>query len=125
MTEQQRAYYYEMINRGRGFILLREGELAGIATFAIGDDDHKYLYNYESWTIMDDDPDGETAYIHQYLSNGILDKQNHITLGYFMQYLKSRFPNVKRIKWSRVDANYRKHGITEGVRVYVHCKNIK
>lgn len=125
MDTGQVQYYKDMLNRDRGQLFYNEGKMIGIITFFIGDDDEKYLHK-EAWTVIEDDPQGATVYIDQFLS------PDHDFLGKiykefdtFLQWIKEKFPTVKRAKWVRVNAAFRKRGIKEGVTSNVHTKSIK
>ena len=107
-------------------MFLKDGHIAAIATFFIGDDDGRYLYDRVPWTVIEDDPTGKTVYIDQLLikdhaANGCMHRE--FTL--FLRWIKNNFPNVKCAKWARVNAEFRKHGIKEGVKSNVHTKNIR
>jgi len=126
MDDSQVQYYHDMLARDRAVMLVKEGHLVSIVTFFVGDDDDKYLTCHEPWTIVEDDPNGSTLYIDQWLTY-----KGRSTAGYIhrefskgLVSLKEKFVNLKRAKWIRVGAQFRKHGITEGVKRYVHCKNI-
>lgn len=115
-----------MLERNRGHIFVKDGHVAAVATFFIGDDDDKFLYNREPWTLIDDDPDGETVYIDQLIvkdhqANGVM----HREFAMFLKWIKEHFPKTKRAKWVRVNAEFRKHGLKEGVKSNVHTKNFK
>ena len=127
MDDSQRKYYHDMLRRDRGRHVIKDGHLIGVITVFIGDDDEKYLTNHEPWTVVDDDENGETLYIDQLLSSKKEDSTSYVHREFtrFLKGIKKEFPNIKRAKWVRVDANFRKHGIKEGVKQYVHCKNFK
>lgn len=118
-------YYREMLRRERALLIIREGHVIGVVTYLIGEDDQRYLHERIPWTIIDDDPSGTTAYIDQ------LIVREHDSLPYIhrefrnvCKYVKEQFPQVKRVKWIRIGAMFRKHGLKEGVKSYVHCKSI-
>lgn len=128
MDESQKQYYHEMIKRGRGTLGIKDGHLIGVVTYFVGDDDDKYLKFHTPWTIVDDDPNGTTLYIDQLLvykdkSTGH-SLQRELTK--LIKELKRQFPNVKRVKWVRVGAQFRKHGKIEGVinGKAIHNKNL-
>jgi len=128
MDESQKQYYHDMLSRGRGTLGIKDGHLVGIVTYFVGDDDEKYLTCHVPWTVVDDDPNGTTLYIDQ-----LLVYKGRSTAGYIhreftklLKELKQKFPNIKRVKWVRVGAQFRKHGKIEGVThgKTIHCKNI-
>lgn len=125
MDEEQKRYYRTMVNRDRGFVVLKDGHVAAIVTYLIGDDDDKYLHKRVPWTLIEDEPWGTTVYVDQLLikdhaARGCI----HNEFKNFLTKVKEQFPHVKRAKWIRIGAMFRKHGIKEGVKSYVHCKNI-
>jgi len=123
---ENKKYYYDMLQRGRGHLFQKDGHIAAVITFFIGDDDAKYLYNHEPWTVVDDDPDGTTVYIDQLIVSGHQGNGcMHRELAVFLRWVKKEFKNVKRAKWVRVNAEFRKHGIQEGVKANVHTKSIR
>ena len=126
MDDEHKKYYHTMLDRNRGHLFLKDGHIAAIATFFIGDDDDKYIYNREPWTIIDDDENGETVYIDQLIvkdhaANGCMHKE----FATFLKWVKKNFPNTKRAKWVRVNAKFRKHKIKEGVKSNVYTKSFK
>ena len=126
MNRTQKAYYHEMLRRGRAQLVLKDGHLIGIITYLIGDDDGKYLYNRVPWELIEDDPQGTTVYIDQLLGKdkGVYPNA-HREFTIILGNIKQKFPQVERAKWIRIGAMFRKHGIKEGAKSYVHCKSIK
>ena len=126
MNDAQKKYYRDMLDRDRGHIFIIDGHVGGIVTFLIGDDDEKYLYNKEPWKIIDDDPNGGTLYVDQLLIKSATPiRQVHKEASKFFKWAVKTYPNVKRAKWVRVNAAFRKHGSNEGVTSNVHTKNIR
>lgn len=126
MDENNKAYYYKMLEAGRAQLIIRDDHLVAIVTYLIGDDDDKYLHNRVPWEIIEDDPSGSTVYIDQLLV------KEHDSLPYIhrefnnvLNKTKQQFPQVERAKWIRIGAMFRKHGLKEGAKSYVHCKRIK
>jgi len=126
MTDSQKKYYKDMLANNRGRLCVKDDHVIAVVTFFIGDDDDKYLYTRDPWTVIPDEPSGGTVYIDQLL---IKDKTAyrylHRELTDFVDWVKYDFPNVKRAKWVRVNAAFRKHGLKEGVKSNVHIKNFK
>jgi hypothetical protein len=123
----QVEYYNEMRRRDRAALIIKDGHLVSIVTYFVGDDDNKYLHGHTPWTVLDDDPEGTTLYIDQWLTMKGKSTASYVhrefTKG--LKELKKTFKNIKRAKWIRVDAQFRKHGIKKGVKQNVHCKNLK
>jgi hypothetical protein len=126
LREENKQYYHEMLRRDRAHLIIRDGHLVAVVTYLIGDDDDKYLHNRVPWEIIEDDPDRRTVYIDQLLV------KDHDSYSYIHREfknvlikIKQQFPQVKRAKWIRIGAMFRKHGIKEGAKSYVHCKDIK
>lgn len=127
MDSNNKAYYLEMLLRNRAQLILRDGHLTGIVTYLIGEDDDRFLYKRVPWELIDDAPSaGTTVYIDQ-LIVGEHDSYSYIHREFnnVLSKIKQQFPQVERAKWIRIGAMFRKHGIKEGARSYVHCKNIK
>lgn len=124
MDQTQRQYYDTMLERGRGYIIIDDGHVRGILTFAIGSNDYKYLYSRDPWTLLDDEPNGDTVYIEQLITthdtHNIIRKQFRAILA----DIKHRFKNVDKVKWARAPAEFRKHKI-RGRKPNVYCKSIK
>jgi hypothetical protein len=126
MDDNNKEYYKEMIRSDRGHLMIEKGHLVGVLTFFIGDDDDKYLYNRVPWASIEDDPEGKTAYIDQFLvRDHALCPSIHRVFTDVISKIRNQFPQVERVKWIRIGAMFRKHGIKEGAKTYVHCKRIK
>jgi len=125
LDNEQKQFYHRMLSRDRGYLFLKDGHIGAVTVFFIGDDDEKFLYKRVPWTVVDDDPKGTTVYIDQlvvkdHVANGYI----HRELSLFLKWIKKNFPNVKRAKWVRANAMFRKHGIKEG-ESNVHVKSIR
>ena len=116
-----------MLGRDRGTLIIKDGHLVSIVTYFVGDDDDKYLLEHTPWTIVEDDPLGSTLYIDQWLTMNKNTTSSYVLREFtkLLKELREKFTNIKRAKWIRVDAQFRKHGIKGGVKRYVHCKNFK
>jgi hypothetical protein len=128
MDMDKRRYYREMVDRGRGTLGVKDGRLVSIVTYFVGDDDNKYLLFHKPWTVIDDDPQGTTLYIDQMLTYKGRSTYRiiHREFTRLLKQLKKQFPNIKRVKWVRVGAQFRKHGKIEGVThgKKIHTKNL-
>jgi hypothetical protein len=128
MDDGQRKYYHDMMERGRGTMLLKDEHLIGIVTYFVGDDDDKYLKYHTPWTVVEDNPEGTTLYIDQFLTQKSVSTARYIHKEFtkLLNDLKKKFPNIKQAKWVRVGAQFRKHGKIEGVihGRTIHNKNI-
>jgi len=121
-----KEFYTEMLKRDRGRIVVINGHVAGVLVYFIGDNDNKYLHGREPWTILDDEPDGETLYIDQLIMKDnvkLTTKLIHKEFKKVIAGLKQDFPNIKQVKWVRAPASFRKHSI-RGEKPNVHCKSI-
>ena len=129
MNEAQENYYKFMLARDRGVLIVQDGKLAGVVTFFVGDDDGKYLLYHEPWTVIDDNPNGKTLYIDQFLAykGRSMGSKIYREFSEGLKELKKKFPNITKVKWIRVGAQFRKHGKIEGVTNgrRIHSKNIK
>jgi len=128
MEDWQKKYYQDMVAHGRGTIGVKDGHLVGIVTYFVGDDDNKYLLYKKPWTVVDDDACGNTLYIDQMLTYKGRSTASYIHREFtkLLKDLKEKFPNIKRVKWVRVGAQFRKHGKIEGVinGKAIHTKNL-
>jgi hypothetical protein len=117
-----------MVDRGRGTLVIKDGHLVSIVTYFVGDDDEKYLTHHVPWTIVDDDPNGKTLYIDQFLTYKGRSTARYIHREFtkLLKELKKQFPNITTAKWVRVGAQFRKNGKIEGVThgKTVHSKNL-
>lgn len=129
MDDRQKAYYWDMMDRGRAVLVTRDGHLVAVVTFFIGDDDRKYLTEHVPWTLVDDEPTGTTLYIDQMLAYKGRPTHSfiHSEFNNLLRELKKKFKNIKTVKWVRVGAQFRKHGKIEGVTNgrRIHSKDIK
>ena len=126
MNTEQKLYYQLMLGKKRALLITKDDHLIAIVTYLIGDDDDKYLHRRVPWTVIDDDPNGTTVYIDQLIVRDTESYANiHREFKRVQQTIKQQFPQVKRVKWIRIGAGFRKHGQKEGVKSYVHCKDIK
>lgn len=122
-----KTYYKKMLQRNRGYVVVIQGHVAGVITYFIGDNDNKYLHGRDPWTMLDDEPDGETLYIDQLLVKDNVKHTARIIHKEFtklLSTLKLEFPNIKQVKWMRAPASFRKNKI-RGEKPNVHCKSIK
>ena len=103
MNDTQLDYYNLMQIRNRMVPINIDGKIIGCLTYFIGNGNpHKYMHR-DPWTIVDDEPDGDTCYIDQLLTNKDPGNAKHSyrIFKMFKDYIKSKFRNVKQFKWSR------------------------
>ena len=129
MDDAQKRYYWDMLERDRGVLITHDEKLVSIVTFFVGDDDAKFLLYHKPWEVVEDNPDGTVLYIDQMLTykGRETHKFIHSEFNNLLKELRTKFPNIKTVKWIRVGAQFRKHskieGVTNGRRI--HSKNIK
>lgn len=123
MDGHQRKYYDDMQRRDRSYLVIKDGHLVGVLTYWIGDDDNKYLYGREPWTMLEDEPRGSTVYIDQLLTRHMTHAFIHREFTKILEDITRKFPNVEKVKWVRAPANFRKNKVRGG-RPHVHCKHI-
>ena len=103
MNNYQKSYYHKMAQRGRLIPIRTNGELRGILTFFIGNGKPEKYTNREMWTVVDDEPNGDTIYCDHLITNK--DKLNrYIAISVWHNikiYLKKMFPNIKKIRWNK------------------------
>jgi len=116
MDKEQVSYYHKMNLANRLLPLKINGELKGFITFFIDNEIGKYINRYP-WDFVNDNPEGNTLYIDQFLSNKE-DDNPKLSLGVWFnikQYFKQNYPHVERIIWVRY-----KNGKTIRRECYVH-----
>lgn len=129
MDGWQKRYYWSMVEHNRGLIIMKDNKVAAIVTYFIAfEDDIRFMYTREPWTIIQDDGQGDTLYIDQILikTGGKYNIFREFTK--VMGKLKQEFPNLKRVKWSRASADVRKKGVNHAgtqTKFIVHCKDFK
>ena len=126
MDDKNKQYYHEMLKRDRGQLSFKDGHLIAVMTYLIGDDDDKYIHNRVPWMLIEDDPTGTTVYVDQLIVKDATPyRYIHREFTTVLQNIKQKFPQVTVAKWIRIGAMFRKHGIKEGAKTYVHSKRIK
>ena len=124
MQEWQKAYYKQMVDNDRGVLLVPDGEhLVALLTYFVGDDDVRFLYEKEPWTVIPDDPGGTTLYIDQLITNDRTHAFIHSEFTGVMRFIKTKHPNITKAKWVRANVSFRRYGL-EG-EPHVYCKNLK
>jgi hypothetical protein len=107
-------------------LIIKEGHLVAVVTYLIGNDDDKFIHNRVPWELIDDDPAGTTVYVDQLIvKDDAPYRYIHREFTTVLHNIKQRFPQVEEAKWIRIGAMFRKHGIKEGAKTYVHSKRIK
>jgi len=103
MNDKEKQYYHDMEKIGRMIPIRQDEKLIGLITFYIGDDDNKFIRN-NPWTILEDNPQGTTLYIDQFITNKGSRNMRMIFKGWreVKEHLKQQFPNIEKIKWSTI-----------------------
>lgn len=122
MERWQQEYYTEMVHRNRAFLFYGNNKLLGVVTFFVGDNDEKYL-DRDPWTVVLDNPYGETLYVDQLITVGGQHKAVRREFRRSIDNWVHMFPNVKQIKWARAKAAFRKKGESKGER-YVMVRKL-
>jgi len=84
--------------------ITKNDRVKGFITYYIGDDDEDKYVRDDPWSIVEDDPKGNTCYIDQLIT----DKQpgnakySYQVFKEFKNHIRKCFPNVKYIRWNRV-----------------------
>lgn len=118
ISEAQKQYYKDMLEKRRLFPYYIGNRLAAIITYYIGTlDDPKYT-DRDHWNIVDDDRNGDMCYIDQLVTDRHADNPREALLCWhiFKRHIKLEYPNVETIKWS----HYKNGG-----GLHVHYTNIK
>ncbi len=94
----------EMLKRDRAFPVHIKGKLKCYITYFIGNGNVNKYVRDDPWSVIDDEPEGDTCYIDQCVSSK--EKENHkynrFVFGLFIGYIKNKFPQVKFLRWNRV-----------------------
>jgi hypothetical protein len=126
LDNNNKPYYREMLKRDRAQLIVKDGHLVAIVTYLIGDDDDKFIHNRVPWKLIEDAPTGTTVYVDQLIvKDDVPYRTIHREFTTVLHNIKQKFPQVEVAKWIRVGAMFRKHGIKEGAKTYVHSKRIK
>jgi len=108
MTNEQKQYYYEMAKRDRLLMLYVNGKSEGLLTFFIGNGSPEKYIRDDMWSVVNDDPKGNTCYIDHLLTSK--DRNNPYASLYvwhnIKNHIKNNYPLVKRIRWNRYKKNW-------------------
>ena len=115
MNDHQRNYYHRMNKAHRLLPFRINGNIAGFVTFYITNNVDKFI-NRDPWEFLDDEEDGEEAYIDQCLTHRNVRSPMEIW-NYVKDYLSRNYPNIKKITWVR-----NKHGKLIRREYYVHSQ---
>src|SRR3990167_9732585 len=103
MTDKQKSYYTEMAKRNRLIMLYVNGENAGLITFFIGNGKSEKYIERDNWSVVEDEPSGDTVYIDQLLTSKEEDNV-FASLSVWRDvksYFRDKFPLAKIIRWNR------------------------
>lgn len=110
MDAKQIQYYFEMKKKGRLIHLSTEDGRNGILTYFIGNGNPNKYWNRSPWSVIDDEPNGDTIYCDQLITDH--NKLNaYIGLSVWRdikRYFKNRYPNIDKIKWIKVQRHTNK-----------------
>lgn len=110
MNNRQKQYYFEMKKRGRLIHLSTEYNGNGILTYFIGNSKPEKYQNRNPWSVIDDEPNGDTIYCDQ-LITGHSKLPTCIAIGIWRdikRYFKTKYPNIDKIRWIRVQRHTNK-----------------
>ncbi len=104
MDDYQKAYYKEMRRKDRLVPFIVDGKTHGFVTFFIGNGNVEKYVREDMWSVVDDEPLGDTCYVDHLITNK--DRKNcghaHKCFSTFVDLIKNKYPNVKRLRWNRV-----------------------
>jgi hypothetical protein len=104
MNDKQIQYYFEMKKRGRLIHLSTDDGRNGILTYFIGNGEPEKYQNRSPWSIIEDEPNGDTIYCDQLITDH--NKQNtSIAFSVWKdirRYFKTKYPNIDKIRWIKV-----------------------
>ena len=103
MDKEQKQYYFEMAKKNRLLRLNIDGKVIGLITFFIGNYNIDKYINRDQWSIVDDEPDGNTLYIDQLLTDKSDDNPYYSLFVWqnIKKFIRKNFSNVKTIRWNR------------------------
>lgn len=103
MNAHQLLYYYEMLRRSRLIPLKYDGKFIGIITFFIGDGNPEKYIRDDSWSVVDDEPNGDVCYVDHVIGNKHNDNRQYALRAYrdFKEYIREHFPRVQLIRGNR------------------------
>ena len=108
MTNEQLQYYFDMEKMGRMFHYKKDSRLVCIITYFIGNGNpDKYVDRY-AWSVIKDDPNGNTLYIDQLLTDKNRDN-SYLSLEIWhnlKQFIRNTYPNIKHIRHNRYKKNW-------------------
>lgn len=100
-----------MLERDRLIPFITDKRLIGFMTFYIcfDGDENKYIRD-DPWIVLEDNESGDVCYIDQLITDKHKDnaKMSYLIWHNFKKYIKEKFPNVKKIKWSRYKKDWGK-----------------
>lgn len=104
MNKHQREYYKTMELRDRLIPLVVNGKTRGLLTFYIGNGNINKYVRQDMWSVVDDDPKGETCYVDHLItdSEAINHRYSWDCFRAFINHIAAMFPNVKTMRWNRV-----------------------
>ncbi len=103
MNNHQQTYYHKMAQKGRLIPIKDRGELRGIITFFIGNGSPEKYTNREMWSVIEDNPKGDTCYFDHLVTRGErkTNARDAIMIWHNIKlYLKNRFPTLKKFRWT-------------------------
>lgn len=110
MDDKQIQYYFEMAKRGRLIHLTTEFNGNGILTYFIGNGKPEKYWNRNPWSIIDDEPNGDTIYCDQ-LITAHNKLPTCVAIGIWRdikRYFKEKYPNINKIRWIKVQRHNNK-----------------
>ena len=110
MDDKQIQYYFEMKKRGRLLHLSTEDGRNGILTYFIGNGNPDKYQKREMWSIVNDEPNGDTIYCDQLITDH--NKLNaYIGISMWKEikrYFKSKYHNIDKIRWIKTNRHTNK-----------------
>jgi hypothetical protein len=107
MDDYQKFYYRAMLRRNRLVPLRYDGKFIGFVTFFIGNGNPSKYIRDDSWSLVDDEPLGDTCYIDHIIGSKDTNNHRYSIRAYndFKQYIRDNFPNVRLIRGNRFRRN--------------------
>lgn len=96
-----------MKQRNRLIPIREDNKLIGIVTFFVGNGEIDKYVRENSWTVVDDDSNGDTIYIdHLVGTKGKSYSKYSLEVWHYLKtYWKKRFKNITKIRWNRYKNN--------------------
>lgn len=122
MTDTEKTYYKEMLERNRLLPVFNEGKMKCLITYFIGNGNPDKYQKRDMFTVVDDEPNtGNVCYVDHLISDRKVNhKYSKVVWNYLINHIKGSFPQVKQLRWNRA----KKDKLTSEIKVFNYKKEI-